>query len=137
MRPAFAAALAKGVRTHMLTREEVGLLLRAAGEEVGALLRAADRVRAGYLGEKVHLRAIIEFSNYCVKNCLYCGLRRDNRFLVRYRMTPDEILAAARQARAEGYRTIVLQAGEDLTALDGDGDLAGQRIGNQQCLMRL
>ncbi len=113
MRPAFAAALAKGVRTHMLSREEVALLLRAEGEEAAALLRAADRVRAGYLGEKVHLRAIIEFSNYCGNNCLYCGLRRDNRLLFRYRMSLDEILAAARQARTAGYRTIVLQAGED------------------------
>ncbi|KUK41248.1 MAG: Radical SAM domain protein, partial [Clostridia bacterium 62_21] len=109
----FAATLAKAIKTHALAREEIIFLLRAEGEEAGALFRAADALRAEYLGNPVHLRAIIEFSNYCVRNCLYCGLRRDNRRLARYRMTAEEILAAARRARFEGYRTIVLQAGED------------------------
>ncbi|MGQ5712447.1 radical SAM protein [Desulforudis sp. DRI-14] len=59
------------------------------------------------------LPGIIEFSNYCVRNCLYCGLRRDNRLLTRYRIAPEEILAAARQARDEGYWRIMLQSGED------------------------
>ncbi|MEW5763025.1 MAG: [FeFe] hydrogenase H-cluster radical SAM maturase HydE [Bacillota bacterium] len=101
------------MKAHALTREEIVSLLRAEGEEAAALFRAADAVRAEYLGNAVHLRAVIEFSNYCVKNCLYCGLRRGNRRLARYRMTPEEILAAAGRARAEGYRTVVLQAGED------------------------
>lgn len=96
-----------------MSGEEIGSLLAAGGEQAAALFRAADRVRAAHLGAAVHLRAIIEFSNHCVRNCLYCGLRRDNRLVSRYRMTPGEIMAAARTARAEGYRTIVLQAGED------------------------
>ncbi|RPF42639.1 iron-only hydrogenase maturation protein HydE [Thermodesulfitimonas autotrophica] len=112
-REEFAAALAKAVATSRLEREEIILLLNAQGEEMEALCQAADAVRAKYLGRTVHLRAVIEFSNYCVRNCFYCGLRRDNRRLSRYRMTPAEIFTAARRARAEGFRTVVLQAGED------------------------
>lgn len=97
----------------MPNREEIMALLTAGEAQTGALHRAADAVRAGHLGDAVHLRAIIEFSNHCRQNCLYCGLRRDNRRLFRYRMTPDEVFAAAAGARAEGYRTVVLQSGED------------------------
>jgi biotin synthase len=61
----------------------------------------------------VHLRGLIEISNVCVRECLYCGLRASNRGLARYRMTAKEILAAARQAAALGYGTVVLQSGED------------------------
>jgi len=97
----------------VLTREEIATLLASGDADTGAIHRAADAVRAGHVGDAVHLRAIIEFSNHCVQNCLYCGLRRDNRRVFRYRMTPDEIFTAAAGARAEGYRTIVLQSGED------------------------
>jgi biotin synthase len=70
-------------------------------------------MRRRYVGDQVHLRGIIEFSNHCVKNCLYCGLRRGNKALERYRMTPDEIVEAAREGVRAGIRTIVLQSGED------------------------
>ncbi|MDI6907094.1 MAG: [FeFe] hydrogenase H-cluster radical SAM maturase HydE [Thermoanaerobacterales bacterium] len=113
MRPEFAAALSRATKAHALAREEIVLLLGAEGEDAVALFRAADAVRARHLGEAVHLRAVIEFSNHCVKNCHYCGLRRDNRRLARYRITPQEVLAAARCVRSQGYRTVVLQAGED------------------------
>ncbi len=113
MRPAFSAALAKAVKTHLLSGAEIVTLLQAGGREAEALFRAADEVRARHLGDTVHLRAIIEFSNHCVRNCLYCGLRRNNRRLPRYQMAPEEIFVAAARARAEGYRTIVLQSGED------------------------
>ena len=65
------------------------------------------------MGNDVHLRGIIEFSNYCVKNCLYCGLRRDNNTLERYRMTLEEIMEAAQAGAQAGLKTIVLQSGED------------------------
>ena len=55
------------------------------------LFAAADGARRRYVGDAIHLRAIIEFSNYCERNCLYCGLRRDNETLHRYRMSPGEI----------------------------------------------
>jgi biotin synthase len=56
---------------------------------------------------------LIEISNHCVRQCAYCGLRAGNRPLIRYRMTADEIFAAAKQALGFGYGTVVLQAGED------------------------
>ncbi|SHI86969.1 [FeFe] hydrogenase H-cluster radical SAM maturase HydE [Desulfofundulus thermosubterraneus] len=113
MRQEFVEVLEKARGSHGLERHEVIVLLQARGEEVDALGRAADGVRAAFLGDEVHLRGIIEFSNYCCRNCLYCGLRRDNRKLRRYRLTPGEILAAARKAAGLGLPTIVLQSGED------------------------
>ncbi len=89
-------------------------LLETEGEEERLLLHIADRLRAETMGEAVHLRGIIEFSNYCRRNCGYCGLRRDNRKLARYRLTREEIVEAAIKAWQIGYKTIVLQSGEDL-----------------------
>lgn len=89
------------------------LLQACPGDETESLFAAADRIRKGFVGDSVHIRGIIEFSSYCVRNCLYCGLRRDNHRLQRYRMTPDEILAISERGIQSGYRTIVLQSGED------------------------
>ncbi len=97
-----------------LTEGDIVALLEAGPGEQRTLFALADEVRRGFMGDAVHLRGIIEFSSYCVRNCLYCGLRRDNRRLVRYRMSIDEILAVAARATAAGYRTIVLQSGDDL-----------------------
>ncbi len=67
------------------------------------------------MGEEVHIRVIIEFSNYCRNNCLYCGIRRDNKKIKRYRMQPKEIIEQAVFAvKKLKYRTLVLQSGEDL-----------------------
>jgi biotin synthase len=99
-------------QTQCASREELARLL-APGEHETALSAAADRVRQMAVGDEVHLRALIEFSNRCWRNCLYCGLRRDHRELIRYRMTPDEILDAVAAAAGLGYRTVVLQSGED------------------------
>jgi biotin synthase len=77
------------------------------------LWRRADETRHQYVGDAVHLRGLVEISNHCLRQCMYCGLRAGNRPLPRYRMTADEILAAARQALSFGYGTVVLQAGED------------------------
>jgi len=72
-----------------------------------------DDVRRANVGDEVHLRGLIEFSNYCVRRCHYCGLRADNHGIVRYRMTADEILDCARKAVEFKYGTVVLQSGED------------------------
>jgi len=109
----FFATLDRAKKTHSLSKEDIVTLLRAEGEQLQALFQKADEVRKRYLCNEVHLRAIIEFSNNCIKNCLYCGLRRDNRELTRYRMPADEIFSAAIKASREGFKTIVLQAGED------------------------
>lgn len=90
------------------------VLRRSEGsEESRALFQAADRVRHQHMGDTVHLRGVIEFSNYCKNDCLYCGLRASNGSLQRYRMPPEEIVAVAVSAIETGFRTIVLQSGED------------------------
>lgn len=75
--------------------------------------RMADDVRKQIHGDTVHRRAIIEFSNYCKCNCLFCGIRRENMKLPRYRMKEEEIVKVAKKAANEGFKTIVLQSGED------------------------
>ncbi len=97
--------------THRLSREQMVALL--SGEQDAWLFERADRMRAEVFGDAVHLRGIIEFSNHCAQNCFYCGLRRDNLTLERYRMSADEILETAQEAASAGLKTIVLQSGED------------------------
>jgi len=77
------------------------------------IFKIADEIRRKYVGEEVHLRAIIEFSNYCSQHCLYCGLRAENKNLQRYRMSVDEIVERARLIANLGIKTVVLQSGED------------------------
>ena len=109
----FEALLETARESHYLHKDEIIKLLQVEGRQYEKLLSVADEVRQEYLGDEVHLRALIEFSNYCRRNCYYCGLRRDNDALSRYRMQPGEIHNAARQAAQIGYKTIVLQSGED------------------------
>ena len=78
------------------------------------LYRRADEVRREAVGDDVHLRGLIEFSNICRNDCLYCGIRRGNRQVQRYRMTEEELVETAKRAAALGFQTIVLQSGEDL-----------------------
>ncbi len=78
------------------------------------LLRRADNVRHRFVGDEIHLRGLIEFSNICRNNCLYCGIRCANSKVRRYRMTPEEIIETARGACLAGFKTIVMQSGEDM-----------------------
>lgn len=80
---------------------------------IDQLFAAADQVRAETVGPCVHLRALVEISNHCIRQCGYCGLRAGNTNLRRYRMNHAEIMDCARQAVDMNYGTIVLQAGED------------------------
>ncbi|NPV52816.1 MAG: [FeFe] hydrogenase H-cluster radical SAM maturase HydE [Firmicutes bacterium] len=97
-----------------LTRDEIRALLQAEpGDQTWTLFSLADEVRARYVGDEVHLRGLVEFSSYCARNCAYCGLRRDNRKLRRYRIAPDEIVDIAEYGATLGYKTIVLQSGDD------------------------
>ena len=97
-------------REELLTRAELLHLLFAAPYET---LRArADAARAAYVGDTVRLRGLVEFSNHCLRNCRYCGLRRENRNLRRYRLSRSRILEAAALAVASGADSIVLQSGE-------------------------
>jgi len=97
------------------TRENIVKLLGLSGvREIRELFAYADAVRKKEVGDEVHLRAIIEFSNYCVNDCLYCGLRKSRKDITRYRMTAVEIIASVRKAAELGYKTVVLQSGDDL-----------------------
>ncbi|MBQ7449893.1 [bacterium] len=78
------------------------------------LFKIADKVRRENVGDEVHLRGLIEFSNICKCSCKYCGLRSENKNLERYRMSKEEILSCAENAVKLGYKTIVLQSGEDV-----------------------
>lgn len=77
------------------------------------LFSYADEVRKKYVGDEIHLRALIEYSNICKNACKYCGLRCENRLVERYRMSIEEIIAQAYNAVELGFKTIVLQGGED------------------------
>ncbi len=88
--------------------------LREADEKrLEHLWEAADRVRSERVGEAVHLRGLVEVSNYCVRSCAYCGIAACAGPLPRYRLSHEEILACAREARRYGFGTVVLQSGED------------------------
>ena len=103
--------LVRAENTHSLSHAQLVTLLQAP--QPAELFAAADRVRKKFVGDGVYLRALIEFSNYCKNDCLYCGIRRGNTNARRYRLTPAQIVATAKQAAGYGYKTIVLQSGED------------------------
>ncbi|WP_231038397.1 [FeFe] hydrogenase H-cluster radical SAM maturase HydE [Pectinatus frisingensis] len=105
--------LKKAQMTHELDQNELTALLSDTTID-DTLAAAADQVRLKYVGNSIHLRGLIEFSNICRQNCMYCGLRRDNPHIERYRLTPSEIVKLAEKARRYGYKTVVLQSGEDM-----------------------
>ena len=101
-------------RSYTLRDHEILPWVRETGPaRLAELYRTADAVRQEAVGDQVHLRGLIEISNYCCRQCGYCGLRADNHGIERYRMTAEEILECAREAVQFGYGTVVLQAGED------------------------
>lgn len=91
----------------------VSLLMIDGGEEFDLLLSRASQIRDELFGNHILIRGIIEFSNYCEANCLYCGIRSSNNFIKRYRLDLDEILETAVEIYNAGIKTIVLQSGED------------------------
>jgi biotin synthase len=82
-------------------------------EDFSPIYHEADRIRKEVKGDDVFVRSIIEFSNYCIRKCKYCGINCFNDKVPRYRMSLQEIVETAEKAIAAGYRTIVLQSGED------------------------
>ena len=104
----------RGREGRLLGENDLAALLGSDNQQVAAALyEAANELRKKYHGDAVYLRGIIEFSNYCRLNCKYCGIRRENRGIPRYRMPPEEIIAAAVAAANQGCGTVVLQSGED------------------------
>jgi biotin synthase len=97
-----------------MTIQQIECWLRETDEQkLEQLWGEADAVRKEHVGDAVHLRGLIEASNYCVRRCTYCGLAADNKEMTRYRMNADEIFACAEEATGYGYGTVVVQAGED------------------------
>ena len=94
------------------TRDELVLLLNATGEERQQLFHRAQAVKLEIVGNKVYFRGLIEFSNICAKDCLYCGIRKSNEKVVRYEATDDEILDSCRFAWQNRFGSVVLQSGE-------------------------
>ena len=89
------------------------LLLRSGKEEDAYLFRQADAVRKQIFGNKIYIRGLIEFTNYCKNDCYYCGIRKSCTNAERYRLTPEEILSCCEKGYELGFRTFVLQGGED------------------------
>lgn len=77
------------------------------------LRKAADQKRRSIYGDEVYIRGLIEFTNYCRNNCYYYGIRRDNLNAVSYRLSKEDILACCEEGYQLGFRTFVLQGGED------------------------
>ncbi len=94
------------------TKGDLTEMLSLSGEERKMMLKEARKFHVKQLGKKVFFRGLIEFSNYCTKNCYYCGIRKDNSNINRYDIDDEAILNAARFAHKNGYGSLVLQAGE-------------------------
>ena len=101
-------------RERVLPRAELAGLLREISDgDMPYLFDAARETARSRFGNRIYTRGLIEFTNYCRCDCYYCGIRRSNRQAERYRLTQEEILACCRAGYALGFRTFVLQGGED------------------------
>ena len=100
--------------SHLLELDEYESLIRNRNDELAKILRkSADRTRREIYGNKIFVRGLIEISNICKNDCFYCGIRHSNSSCERYRLTPDEIISCADEGYELGFRTFVLQGGED------------------------
>lgn len=108
------AIIEKLYKTNDASKEELLYLLDNIDEESKVLLmKRAHETRMRIYGNKVYMRGLIELTSFCKKDCLYCGLRRHNKDAERYRLTLDEVLECVRKGDKLGYKTFVLQGGED------------------------
>ena len=101
----------KAKNKHDLSFDEIVSLLKY--ENSDEIFVAANEVREKYVGNDVHIRGLIEFSNVGKQNCKYCGIRAKNKCVERYRLNEDDIIKTVSEATNFGYKTIVLQSGED------------------------
>jgi biotin synthase len=106
------------------SKDDIIELLYTSQSEAKLLYQKAKEVKSCQVGDKVFLRGLIEFSNLCVKDCFYCGIRKSNKNVERYFLSDDEIIQAAKFAFDENYGSIVLQSGElkskeFITRIDG------------------
>jgi biotin synthase len=96
----------------VFSREDLIFLLNTEGNDRLQLFEKAKKTKASVVGNKVYFRGLIEYSNYCRKNCYYCGIRAGNSRYARYQMTDDEVLQAVDYAWKNEYASIVIQSGE-------------------------
>lgn len=100
--------------SHQLSLEELEFILTTDDNQfLEDLRQSAQRVAQSIYGNKVFIRGLIEISSFCKNDCLYCGLRRSNHTAVRYRLSEDEILSCCKTGYSLGFRTFVMQGGED------------------------
>ena len=126
--------------THSLNVEEYEQLIANRNDENARLLRKlAVRVRRDFYGNDIYIRGLIEISNICRNDCYYCGIRRSNTNCERYRLSHDEILACADEGYALGFRTFVLQGGEDSYFTDEilGGIVRGIKSSHPDCAVTL
>ena len=99
---------------HSLEIEEYEFLIKNRNDEAAKILRRlADKTRREIYGNKIFVRGLIEISNICKNDCFYCGIRHSNKNCERYRLTPEQIISCADEGYELGFRTFVLQGGED------------------------
>ncbi len=101
-------------QTHSLEKEQWEQLFRDyRAEDVSYAVTLAQETAIAHFGKKIYFRGIIEFTNFCKNDCYYCGIRKSNHQCQRYRLLPEDILECCREGYENGFRTFVLQGGED------------------------
>ncbi len=104
---------------HSLTLEEYAIIIEKSKEAAEYAIKKADKARKEIYGNEIYIRGLIEIGNICKNDCLYCGIRRGNKNCDRYRLTYDEIMNCCKTGYDSGFRTFVLQGGEDAYFDDG------------------
>ncbi len=110
------------------TKEEIIRLISCDGDDRKKLFEKSREIMLANIGNTVYYRGLIEYSNYCIKDCLYCGIRKSNSTVPRYTLDKSDVLKAAEFAHKNGYGSVVLQAGErtDKQFIDNISDLISQ-----------
>lgn len=106
--------------THSLNKDEALQLIKQGAQHKNLLFALAQETAQKSFGRQIFVRGLIEFTNYCKNDCYYCGIRRSNKNAARYRLTQEEILECCRAGYGLGFRTFVLQGGEDYFYSDDD-----------------
>lgn len=106
--------------THSLNKDEALQLIKQGAQHKNLLFALAQQAAQKNFGRQIFVRGLIEFTNYCKNDCYYCGIRRSNKNAARYRLTQEEILECCRAGYGLGFRTFVLQGGEDYFYSDED-----------------
>ena len=106
--------------THSLNKDEALQLIKQGAQHKNLLFALAQETAQKSFGRQIFVRGLIEFTNYCKNDCYYCGIRRSNKNAARYRLTQEEILECCRAGYGLGFRTFVLQGGEDYFYSDED-----------------